>query len=157
MSARLVVSPPCLMLLGRWFLSAAISGDIAKAVADPARPADDRKLDVDRKPAEVLGFAGVKPGETIGEYLPGGGYYTRLLSDIVGPKGKIYALETTTWGKENIDNTKAALKGRNNVMLDLASLGTFRLPEKADLFWTTLNYHDLHIPKYAHIDMAGST
>jgi len=40
------------------------------------------------------------------------------------------------------------------VSLDLAPLGTFHLPEKVDLFWITLNYHDLHIPKYAHIDMA---
>src|SRR4030088_3434125 len=78
---------------------AAASDTIAKAVADPSRPPDDRKLDSMRKPAEILGFAGVKPGEIVGELLPGGGYYTRLLSDIVGPKGKVYALETTTWGK----------------------------------------------------------
>ena len=62
---------------------------VAKAVADPSRPADDRKLDADRRPAEVIAYAEVKPGQTIGEYLPGGGYYTRLLSDIVGPSGKI--------------------------------------------------------------------
>jgi len=130
---------------------------IIKAVGDPSRPAADRKLDVRRRPAEVLAYAGVKPGETIGEYLPGGGYFTRLLSDIVGPSGRVYALETTTWGKDNIDATKAVLKepGRGNVSLDLSPLGTFRLPEKVDLFWTTLNYHDLHIPKYAHVDMAA--
>jgi predicted methyltransferase len=155
MSMRAIASSLCFAVLCFVPSQAATSADIAKAVADPTRPADDRKLDVDRKPAKVLSFAGVKPGETIGEYLPGGGYYTRLLSDVVGPKVKVYALETTTWGKENIDNTKAALKGRSNVSLDLAPLGTFHLPEKVDLFWITLNYHDLHIPKYAHIDMAA--
>ncbi|HEY2444863.1 MAG TPA: hypothetical protein VGI20_03910 [Rhizomicrobium sp.] len=136
--------------------AAAAPDYIAKALADPSRPADDRKFDDRRKPAEILAFAGVKPGETVGEYLPGGGYYTRLLSDIVGPNGKVYALETTTWGEQNIDATKAALKGpgRSNVRLDLAPLGTFHLPEKVDLFWTTNNYHDLHIPKYAKVDMA---
>ena len=41
-----------------------------------------------------------------------------------------------------------------NVSLDLAPLGDFHLPAKVDLFWTTLNYHDLHVPKYATIDMA---
>jgi len=137
-------------------LAADVLPYVAKAVADPNRPQDDRKLDGDRKPAEVLAFSGVKPGQTIAEFLPGGGYYTRLLSDVVGPKGKVYALETTTWGEDNIAATKAVLSepGHENVALDLAPLGTFHLPAKVDLFWTSLNYHDLHVPKYANVDMA---
>lgn len=137
--------------------SPAVPGYIAKAMADPSRPADDRKLDAVRKPGEVLAFARVRPGEAVGEYLPGGGYYTRLLSDIVGPRGKVYALETTTWGKENIDATRKVLgeAGRGNVSLDLAPLGDFKLPAKVDLFWTSDNYHDLHVPKYATVDMAA--
>jgi predicted methyltransferase len=128
---------------------------IAKAVADPTRPADDRKLDADRKPAEILAYANVRPGETVAEYLPGGGYYTRLLSDIVGTGGKIYALETTTWGKDNVDSTKKAIDGLalKNASLDLAPLGDFHLVAPVDLFWTSNNYHDLHIPKYATVDM----
>ncbi len=137
--------------------SPAVPAYIAKAVADPSRPADDRKLDADRKPAQILAFAGVRPGESVGEYLPGGGYYTRLLGDIVGPRGKVYALETTTWGQENIAATKKALAepGRGAVSLDLAPLGAFHLPAKVDLFWITDNYHDLHVPKYANVDMAA--
>jgi predicted methyltransferase len=134
-----------------------VPGYIAIAAADPSRPADDRKLDADRKPAEVLTYAGIRPGQIIGEYLPGGGYYTRLLSNIVGPNGKVYALETTTWGDDNVNSTKQVLSepGRGNVTLDLTPLGTFHLPEKVDLFWTTLNYHDLHITRYANVDMAS--
>ncbi len=142
--------------LGSVQAAPAIPGFVARAVADPTRPADDRDLDARRKPAEVLAFARVRPGEVVGEYLPGGGYYTRLLSDVVGPKGKVYALETTTWGQENIDSTKKVLSeaGRANVSLDLAPLGSFHLPAKVDVFWITDNYHDLHIAKYATIDMA---
>jgi predicted methyltransferase len=129
---------------------------IEKAVADSSRPEADRKDDALRKPDLVIAFAGVKPGQRVGEYLPGGGYWTRMLSDVVGPKGRIYALETTTWGQDNINATKAVLSepGRTNVALDLAPLGSFHLSEKVDLFWTTLNYHDLHVPKYANVDMA---
>src|ERR687887_244941 len=75
--------------------SAAVPAYITKAVADPSRPADNREADAKRKPDETLAFAGVKPGMVVGEFLPGGGYYTRLLSDVVGPKGTVYALETT--------------------------------------------------------------
>lgn len=154
--ALIVAFSIVLVILAPAAASTAVPDYIAKAVADPLRPADDRKLDERRKPAEILAYAGVTPGETIGEFLPGGGYYTRMLSDIVGPNGKIYALETTTWGKDNMASTKAVLSepGRGNVKLDLAPLGTFHLPEKVDLFWTTNNYHDLHIPKYANVDMA---
>jgi predicted methyltransferase len=133
----------------------AVPGYIAKAVADPSRPADDRKLDADRKPALVLAFSGVAPGQSVAEFLPGGGYYTRMLSDVVGPTGHVYALETTTWGKENTDATSHVLgePGRTNVTLDLAPLGVFHLGTKVDLFWTSDNYHDLHVPKYANVDM----
>jgi predicted methyltransferase len=128
---------------------------VTSALADSARPQDDRALDADRRPGEVLAYAGVKPGQTIGEYLPGGGYYTRLLSDIVGPNGKVYALETTTWGQANVDSTRAVVDepGHGNVVLELSQLGTFALPQKVDLFWTSLNYHDLHITRYANVDM----
>lgn len=135
--------------------AAEIPAYISKAVADSTRPADDRKLDADRKPAEVLAFAEVKPGETVGEFLPGGGYYTRMLSEIVGPEGKVYALETTRWGADNINAAEAVLNepGRGNVSLDLSPFGQFRLNDKVDLFWTTLNYHDLHIARYGAVNM----
>jgi predicted methyltransferase len=142
-------------LAGAALVAAAVPGYIERALADPTRPADDRKVDADRKPGELLAYAGVKPGTTVAEFLPGGGYYTRLLSDVVGPAGKVYALETTTWGNDNVSATQNAIKGRGNVALDLAPLGTFHLPVKVDLFWTTLNYHDLHVPKYANVDIAA--
>jgi predicted methyltransferase len=135
----------------------AVPAYIAKAVADPRRPEGDRRLDPLRKPGQVLAYAGVRPGQVIGEYLPGGGYYTRLLSDVVGRHGRVYALETIRWGKENIEATRQVLreKGRDNVIMDLALFGNFHLPEKVDVFWTTLNYHDLHIAQYANVDMAA--
>jgi predicted methyltransferase len=128
-----------------------------KAVADSSRPKADRAADVRRLPYKTLVFSGVKQGDVVAEFLPGGGYYTRLLSDVVGPKGKVYALETTRWGQENIDATKAVLseKGRENVRFDASAFGEFNMPEPADVFWTTLNYHDLHIAKYGTVDMAA--
>jgi len=146
-----------LLLAAGSALSESPSDAIARAVADPSRPADDRALDAARKPAELLAYARVHPGEQVAEYLPGGGYFTRLLSSVVGPKGHVYALETTTWGQKNIDATRAVLSepGRGNVTLDLAPLGSFHLAAKVDLFWTSLNYHDLHVPKYAKVDMAA--
>ncbi|MEO5866174.1 MAG: methyltransferase, partial [Sphingomonas sp.] len=80
---------------------------IAKAVADPRRPASERANDANRKPAETLAFAGVRPGMTVGEFYPGDGYFTRMLSDVVGPTGHVYGLDNKGWG--NATSLAAAL------------------------------------------------
>jgi predicted methyltransferase len=129
---------------------------VARAVADPARPKDDRDADALRDPADTLAFAGVKPGMVVGELFPGGGYYTRLISHVVGPRGKVYGLENVGWNDAvKLDQQVVAEPGRRNVTLDVEPFGQFKLPEKVDLFWITQNYHDLHIAKYGAVDMAA--
>ena len=73
--------------------SAATKADPAliAAVADPRRN-EDRARDVFRKPAETLGFFQVGPEMKVGEYAPGGGWYSRLLGLYLGPKGKLVGL-----------------------------------------------------------------
>jgi predicted methyltransferase len=135
--------------------AAAPGPEIAAAVADTSRPQTDRGTDAYRKPAETLAFSGIKPDDKVGELFPGGGYYTRMLSDVVGPEGKVYALETTRWADSfEADKKMASEKGRGNVHLTATAFGTFDIPEKIDLFWITQNYHDLHIAKYGAVDMA---
>ena len=63
---------------------------LVAAAASSERSEADRARDADRKPAEVMAFAGVKPGMSVIELAPGGGYFTRLLSLAVGKKGKVY-------------------------------------------------------------------
>jgi predicted methyltransferase len=63
--------------------------DYAAILAAPARSDADRKDDAARKPAEVLAFAQVRPGDTVLEIEVGRGWYTDILSQAVGPKGRI--------------------------------------------------------------------
>jgi predicted methyltransferase len=63
--------------------------DYAAILAAPARTDADRKDDAARKPAEVLAFAGIRPGDTVVEIEVGRGWYTDILSQAVGPKGRI--------------------------------------------------------------------
>ena len=69
----------------------AIDPALAAAVADPRRSAD-RARDTFRKPAETLSFFQVGPTMKVGEYAPGGGWYSRLLGLYLGPKGKLVGL-----------------------------------------------------------------
>ena len=65
------------------------AADYARILADPARPEADRKDDAARKPAEVLEFAQIRPGETVLEIEVGRGWMTEMISRAVGPKGKV--------------------------------------------------------------------
>src|SRR5215469_8143773 len=90
---------------------------VAKAVADSSRPQTDSARDKLRAPAETMAFAGVKPGMVVAEFFPTGGYYTRMLSDVVGPKGKIIGIENPKWDKGE-DAKMAAEPGHSNVAID---------------------------------------
>lgn len=119
---------------------------VAAAIADKARPEADVKRDSDRKPAEMLAFAGVKPGDKVLDLLPGGGYFTRIFSKAVGPKGKVYSVYTP---RPNAVAPVVAIAadaayGGNIEAVETPSYAIFTLPEQADVAWTSQNYHDLH-------------
>jgi predicted methyltransferase len=117
------------------------SGRLASAVADPARPEADRVRDADRKPREVIALTGIDIGASIAEMLPGGGYFTRIFSKLVGPQGVVYA-----WVPAPMAAPMRALAADPNYPnLKVANLDpATALPEPVDLVWTSLNYHDLH-------------
>jgi len=119
---------------------------ISAAVADSARPAEDKQRDAERKPAETLAFAGVKPGETVIEIAPGKGYYTRLLSAVVGVRGKVYA--ATSQPKPDTPappvQAIAADPHYSNVSVSFQRVADLKFPQGVDVVWTSLNYHDFH-------------
>jgi predicted methyltransferase len=127
---------------------------VTRAVADPARPAVHHKLlDPLRKPADTLAFSGVRPGMTIGEFYPGGGYFTRMLSDVVGPTGHVYGLENAGWKGAVKANEEMLAEGKwKNVSVDAQPFGTVKFPKPLDLAWVTQNYHDLKIAEYGTVD-----
>lgn len=114
---------------------------ITAAVNDARRPAADRALDVNRKPAELLSFFQIKPGQKVAELLPGDGYFTRILSKAVGSKGKIYILGTPGAAPK----LEGVLGSREyaNVRAVTASAASLNLPEQIDVVWSTLSYHEL--------------
>jgi predicted methyltransferase len=135
-------------------MATTIPGYVTKAVADTTRPAADTERDALRLPAETIAFAGVKPGMKVAEFFPGGGYFTRPLSDVVGPSGHIYGIENAKWD-DGSDAKVAAAVPDHNVSIQVTKFGEFDLPQKVDLVWITQNYHDLHITKYGPVDMAA--
>lgn len=111
-----------------------------------ARPEADLNRDAARKPAELVAFAGVKPGMKVADLLPGGGYFTRVFAQAVGPTGKVYAWLPTDMPARMADRITAlvAEPGYANVTLLQQAPADFAPPEPLDVVWTAQNYHDLH-------------
>jgi predicted methyltransferase len=122
---------------------------IGAAVNDASRPEADKTRDADRKPADMLVFAGVKPGAKVADIIPGGGYFTRLFAKAVGPKGHVYAFVPDELLKKRAtaaDGIKAmaADPGYSNLSVTEGPVSAFSAAEPLDLAWTSQNYHDLH-------------
>ncbi|MGA9343418.1 MAG: hypothetical protein WBV61_13920 [Rhodanobacteraceae bacterium] len=67
------------------------------AVAHSGRSASDLKRDATDKPATVLRFAGIKPGMRVLDFLAADGYYSEILSYIVGAKGHVILLNNAAY------------------------------------------------------------
>jgi len=129
------------------------SAAISAAVADSLRPAADTARDAHRKPAQIVAFAGVKPGDKVAEMMPGGGYYTRILAKTVGPKGHVYALVPTGFANRpgGLDALNKLAAQYGNVTIVATDLASFKLDTPVDAVWTTENYHDFHNGPTANI------
>lgn len=134
------------------------AGPYVAVLADPARK-DDRDDDARRKPAEILALAKVKPGDKVVDLIPGGGYFSRLYSRAVGPKGHVYAL----WPNEYAAEAHPAPEQQTamyrqapwtNISVVLQPAKAFATPEPVDLVFTSQNYHDYPDPFMGPTDPA---
>ncbi|MCF8474965.1 MAG: methyltransferase domain-containing protein [Emcibacter sp.] len=121
---------------------------IQAAVDNPVREESDRIRDVNRKPAEIIKFMGIKPGMTVMEMLAGSGYYAEILSHVVGDEGKVIALNNQSYMGYTKDALidRMAQKGRmENVELRIAEINDVELiPDELDALFLVLAYHDFY-------------
>jgi predicted methyltransferase len=125
-----------------------------QVVSHDNRSADDIKRDAIDRPEEVLRFAGIKPGMQVADFLAADGYYSELLSHVVGAKGHVLLLNNTGYDyfsnnawKERID--KHRLSNVEHRTIDNDHLGLMNKSLDAvvmikvyhDLFWTSDKDH----------------
>jgi predicted methyltransferase len=90
----------CSVLLGAvtaWSPDAYAADIYDAAVQHAGRSAEDLKRDESEHPAEVLRFAGIRPGMKVADVMAAAGYYSELLSYVVGPKGHVLLLNNTAY------------------------------------------------------------
>ncbi len=127
----------------------------AAAISDPSRPAADVARDATRKPAEMIAFANMRSGDNVLELLPGGGYFTRIFSKVIGPQGHLYAAvpDPKSQDAEPAAAAIAAEPGYGNISVIPITNEVFGAVPPLDIIWTSWNYHDLHLSR-VHADMA---
>ena len=131
-----------------------VSGDdivvpsyIANAIASPKRPLADKERDANRQPDKVMAFYGIEPGDKVAELLTAGGYYTAVMSGIVGDSGKVYG-HNNQWLMDRRPEgspilARIADDGLTNVEEVIAELEDTGLPKgEMDAVFIVLIYHD---------------
>src|SRR5436305_9985446 len=139
----LLMAGAALLASGVMVFAAAPTAKMKAAVADSDRPAADTARDENRKPAEMLAFAGIGPGKVVVDMLPGGGYFTRIFAHAVEPGGRVYAYFGTQYDarlkgqNKDPDNQFADLKATyKNLGVIHGPLVSFVTPEPVDVVWT---------------------
>lgn len=127
--------------------AAADTAAIDAAIASPDRLPGDVDEDAWRKPKEVLTFLEARPGMRVVDYLSAGGYYTELLSRVVGPDGQVIAYNNPEYLK--FSGEKPNQRYGNDRLPNVMQLTT--KPEDApfepvslDGALFVMSYHDLH-------------
>jgi predicted methyltransferase len=155
----IVLGLPAAAALAAMSAAPATPAYVTTALNDPARK-DDAADDVRRQAAAVMTFSEVKPGQKVVELAPGGGYWTHIFSDIVGPQGHVYALwpnEMAKFDAKSIAKWQDLVKAPpyNNVSVLQEPAATLTVAEPADLVFTVQNYHDYHDSFMGPVDMAS--
>ena len=119
----------------------------AEAVAHAGRPPEDLRRDEIDHPAEVLRLAGIRRGMRVADFLAAEGYYSQLLSYIVGPTGHVYLLNNDAYDKWSNNDWQARLAGGRlpNVEHRTVDLQYLGLPARSlDAMVLIKVYHDLY-------------
>jgi predicted methyltransferase len=120
---------------------------LRSAIASPTRTEANRARDRYRHPYETLTFFGVKPGDTVVEIWPGGGWYTEILAPYLRSGGGKLVWATPAGDTEGLEALKArdaALFGSITVA-DFPGVGTAakRVPDgTVDVVLTFRNVHN---------------
>lgn len=127
-------------------------GAIAAALAHQDRPEADRARDAGRKPADVLAYFGIESGMRVMEVGASTGYYTEILSRVVGAEGHVLAQNSFgVMGFLKREGWRDALIARyaggrlGNVEMPFSNIPNLDTPDGSlDAVLIVLIYHHMH-------------
>src|SRR5689334_11773685 len=123
--------------------SFAADAALTAAVASSTRPAGDKARDGARHPAASLEFWGLKPGQTVIEVAPGGGYWSEILAPYAKETGGHYIAATGKPDQKLPEKfANKAVYGDIRYTVFSNDSGPMGPANSADLVLTARNIHD---------------
>ncbi|HEY0629590.1 MAG TPA: methyltransferase [Sphingomicrobium sp.] len=126
--------------------AAETASPLSAALAAPSRTPANVARDKYRHPAETLTFFGVKPGDTVVEIWPGGGWYTEILAPYLksgGGKLLLGTLDGQPGGIAKLQAAQPALYNHQTFNFPAFDAGANRIPDgTADVVLTFRNVHN---------------
>jgi predicted methyltransferase len=118
--------------------------DYGAVLANTARPEAERTLDAVRKPDEVMAFYGVKKGDKVADIYAARGYYSAILSQLVGPEGMVYSANPAARPELH---ERAKQPSMANVRVLDGPLDKLALPQDGsfDFVFIHLDYHEIPV------------
>jgi predicted methyltransferase len=120
--------------------------DISAALASPARTQADRERDEREKPQQVLELTGFKKGMVIADVFGGGGYYSEILSGVVGKNGNVLMINNApydAYSKKDL-SVRLANNRLSNVQYSIVPNENLGLAANSlDGALIIMSYHDL--------------
>jgi predicted methyltransferase len=137
---------------------------IEKALASDIRTAEEKARDAkERKPVQTLEFFGLQPNMSVVELMPGAGWYTKILGQVLAEKGKLYIAVGTTrlaprlkeWSLDKVEVVNAKVEFKPTAQFGIFSADPVEIPVRnADMVLTFRNYHNFDAPTRARLNQA---
>ena len=138
-------------------LAVLVIGTAGVAGAQVPQPGADAMTDPSMKRAEVIAFAGVKPGDMVADIVAG--RFVRALSIAVAPGGKLYAVMPAEVAKAHPEVVGMLKAGENapgsNIVVTTPPVNAMALPAGLDAVFIRQNYHDLYDKFMGPADVPG--
>jgi predicted methyltransferase len=115
---------------------------IKKAVELPSRPPHHRVHDAYRKPAELLQFSNVRPGQRVVELSAYGNYWSTLLSEVIGPKGELHMYDPP-FALPLAKAAEAFVEAHPNARFQNVDFNDIEFPRGVDLVWCYACFHEV--------------
>jgi predicted methyltransferase len=141
--ALLVLGQAAAQTPSTYRVPATAPANIKRAVESPARPAEQRARDADRKPAETLLLAEIAEGEHVVELGAFGHYWTNMLVEAVGASGRVSMVDMPWTDRFGGEAARAFDTAHANATYTQAHYNQMQLPTNVDAVLLVQFYHDL--------------
>jgi predicted methyltransferase len=120
---------------------------IRQAIESPERTDAEKARDSSRRPAEILVMSGIKPGDHVIEIAGVGQYYTKILSAVVGPNGKVDVYDLPYTERFAGEASRVFAAAHPNTTYHQEDYNNSAFPQDVNVVFNMLYYHDLILQK----------